>query len=199
VRITICIAAVFLSSGLLASHARADLITFSFSGINMGGLGGTTSPLGSPLSGTFTYDNATLLPVAGNGESGVTWGSAFSTDRFHTFGTLNWTNNGQTYSAAYITALATPGQLLLSGHSSGGEGIYMMLTAASLDGMSALSPLTSLPANLDLSTRGATYALSDGLIHPGPVPVAPEPSGLLLAALGATALVSSSLRRRGRR
>jgi MYXO-CTERM domain-containing protein len=196
------IAAVVLGCGWLATPAQADLVTYSFVG--------TDTVSGAAITGSLTYStDAVLTSLNLNvGKSG-----------FSDVGSLSITYAGHTYSSNSIDAILTKGSLNLYSVGSSTSGVELNLTR---NGQSLLfSSLTSLPPRLPINDlANSTFFI--GFYVPPPAlgqaapafesitasgkitaldfvsvtEVAPEPGALTLGALGLSALMLGTLRRR---
>jgi hypothetical protein len=205
------ISLVLLSYGLSTGRARADLITYTFGGsVTSTSLTGVVSAPAT-VTGTFSYDIATQAAVNSTGGPGITWQFNNSTQKVHTNGSLTWNFGGQTYTAAYVTILATQVLTEIEAVSSSGAEITLQPGPFSFAGNSSAP---ALPGNLAFNLIGASVGL--GYVNiatpggTGPIgtitsasstggitSLDPEPSCLLLAAIGACGLMAGSLRRQG--
>jgi hypothetical protein len=206
VKRTISVVVVLLVTGLQVGAARADLVSYSFTAMD--------SQTGTPVLGSFAYQtNAVASPLSSEASY------------FLTSGSMTMTYNGYTYSTTSITAILQPDSLQLSS-SNNASGQFLGITLASSGSSTIFSNLSSLPTTLNLSVlNGSTFSIGQEVppappgfaslplgwqIAAGPISAlgsaqeasvsgAPEPGGLLLAALGATVLISRTVRRRERR
>jgi hypothetical protein len=200
---SICSAGVLLSAALLSGQARADLISYTFSGTDEG--------TNNTVAGTFSYQaNA---PVSYINSSGANF--------YNALGSLSITVGGQTYSSNLISASLYSQGLTLSNVDR--TGLYFELNLTTSYSGTLLTNFNNLPSNLNLQTfQGSSYTI--GQRPPPPPPghvgitlirgiasgyitalnvasdaaVAPEPGGVLLAVLGGAGLAFASLCRRTR-
>jgi hypothetical protein len=198
----LCIAGVVFSCGLLAGRARADLVSYTFSGTD-------AIPGGGPVLGSFSYQST--APASYVFASETSFGNVQ--------GSLSLTYGGNTYSSSTISATLQPGGLeLYSSNYSSGIGLAVILASGNQG--TSFTSTTALPASLNTSTlQGSTFSISrfplpagpgqaapqfEALIASGPISSfgvvspfaeAPEPGTLVLAVLGALGLASRAARR----
>jgi hypothetical protein len=190
---------------LSAGSARADFVSYTFTGTDM------TS--GATLTGTFSYQSSS--PATSVLPSETIFGNVH--------GELRLSLNGHTESTTSVSAILQTGSLqLFSNNAGGGRGFAIDLTTRG-PGAVLFPSLSSLPGTLNAkSLSGSTFSIyatpaSAGplggtptyiaLLDRGPITLldsvniaesAPEPSAWLLAACGVVAVAARAARGYGR-
>jgi hypothetical protein len=146
---------VLVSLGLAVGAVRADLVSYSFAGIE--------ANTGISVIGSFAYQ--TNVAGINQGANDVFFGDVG--------GSLSITAGGHTYWNSSVSATLLPGSLELNGRNPNGDGAGVVL--ASPDFSTVFPSVASLPATLNLDAlRGSSFTID--VYPPLPVPgnVAPR-------------------------
>ncbi len=208
VKRVILIAGVLLGPGLAAGGARADRITYTFTG--------TDRQTGAAVTGSFAYQ--TDAPASHVSTEETLFGDVR--------GSLTITLAGHTDTSGSVSGLLRPGSLLLISGDRTGRGFAITLKPADPGSVTVFPDRSSLPATLNpAALTGSGFSIYQGppldvppgqavplaagnpaaiaLLADGPITLdsvtiasVPEPGGLALAALGAAVAGGALSRRR---